>query len=68
MPRHYNHLSAEERAVVQIEIQDGKRIRSIARRLGRSASTLSRGVARRGLAPYSASDAGKDYRMRSSTN
>lgn len=24
MSKHYNHLSAEERAVVQIEIQDGK--------------------------------------------
>ncbi|WP_073525671.1 IS30 family transposase [Pseudomonas fluorescens] len=64
MPRHYNHLSAEERAVVQIEIQDGKSMRSIARRLGRSPSTLSRKVARQGAGAYSATEAGKNYRAR----
>lgn len=46
MSNHSNHLRAEERAVVQIEIQDGKSMRSIAKRLGRSPSTLSREVAR----------------------
>lgn len=64
MSRHYNHLSAEERAVVQIEIQDGKSMRSIARRLGRSPSTLSREVTRQGVVAYSATEAGKDYRAR----
>jgi len=64
MSKHYNHLSAEERAVVQIEIQDGKSMRSIARRLGRSPSTLSREVARQGAAAYSATEAGKAYRTR----
>jgi IS30 family transposase len=64
MSRHYNHLSTEERDVVQIEIQDGKSMRSIARRLGRSPSTLGREVARQGVAAYSATEAGKDYRTR----
>jgi len=64
MSRHYNHWSAEERAVAQIEIQDGKSMRSIARRLGRSPSTLSREVARQGAPAYSATEAGKAYRTR----
>jgi len=64
MSNHSNHLRAEERAVVQIEIQDGKSMRSIAKRLGRSPSTLSREVARQGVAAYSATEAGKDYRTR----
>jgi IS30 family transposase len=64
MSKHYSHLSAEERAVVQIEIQDGKSMRSIARRLGRSASTLSRELARQGTPAYSASAAGRSYRRR----
>ncbi|MGE6332097.1 helix-turn-helix domain-containing protein, partial [Stenotrophomonas sp. NPDC077659] len=42
MGKHYSHLSSEERAVLQLEIADGVSIRSIARLLGRSASTLSR--------------------------
>ena len=62
MSNHYNHLSAEERAVVQIETQDGKSMRSIAKRLGRSPSTLSREVARQVAAAYSATDAGRAYR------
>lgn len=45
-------------------MQDGKSMRSIARRLGRSPSTLSREVARQGAATYSAADAGKAYRTR----
>lgn len=42
MGTHYSHLSSEERAVLQIEITNGASIRYISRRLGRSASTLSR--------------------------
>ena len=64
MSRHYSHLSAKERAVIQIEIQDGKSMRSIARRLRHSASTLSREVGRQIAGAYSASEAGKDYRAR----
>ena len=48
MSRHHNHLSAEERAVVQIEIQDGNSMRPISRRSGRSPSTLGREAARQG--------------------
>jgi len=64
MSKHYYHLSAEERAVVQIEIQDSKSMRSIAKRLGRRPSTLSREIARQGAAAYSATEAGKAYRTR----
>ncbi len=39
-------------------------MRSIARRLVRSPSTLSRQVGRQGVAAYSATEAGKDYRAR----
>lgn len=61
MSRHYNHLSAEEGAVVQTEIQDGKSMRSIAKRLARNPSTLSREVARQGVVAYSATEADKAY-------
>lgn len=64
MSRHYKHLSAEERAVVQIGIQDGKSMRSIARRLERSPSTLRREVARQGAGAFSATEASSDYRTR----
>ena len=64
MSKHYYHLSAEERAVVQIEIQDGRSMRSIAKRLGRSPLTLSREIARQVAAAYSATEAGKAYRTR----
>lgn len=57
-------MSEEERAVVQIDIQDGKSMRSIARRLGRSPSTLSRELARQDVRAYSATEAGRDYRVR----
>ena len=46
MGKHYSHLSSEERAVLQIEVSSGASIRSIARRLSRSASTLSRELSR----------------------
>lgn len=62
MSDHYNHLSAEERAVVEIDIQDGKSMRSTAKRLGRRRWTLSREVARQVAAAYSATDAGRAYR------
>ena len=62
MSDHYNHLSAEERAVVEIEMQDGNRMRPIVKRLGRRPSTLSREVARQVAAAYSATDAGRAYR------
>lgn len=46
MSRIYHHLSPEERAVIMIEHQNGSSLRSIARRLGRSPSTLSRELRR----------------------
>ena len=46
MERQYQHLSAEERAVIQIERRNGATLRSIARSLGRNVSTVSREIAR----------------------
>ncbi|EDT42845.1 regulatory protein LacI [Burkholderia ambifaria MEX-5] len=46
MKKKYQHLSAEDRAAIMIEHRRGAGIREIARRLGRSASTVSRELAR----------------------
>lgn len=61
MGKHYSHLSFEERAVLQIEISNGASIRSIARRLSRSASTLSRELGRQEQPGYVARLAGQRY-------
>jgi len=42
MSRHYQHLNATERAMIRLLDDDGKSVREIARRIGRSASTVSR--------------------------
>ena len=52
MGKQYSHLSSEERAVLQIEVSNGSSIRSIARRLKRNASTLSRELGRQEGAAY----------------
>ncbi len=64
MGKNYSHMSAEERAVLQLELDRGSSLRSIGRRLCRSPSTLSREVGRLGLASYSAHPAGEGYRQR----
>jgi IS30 family transposase len=46
MKKNYSHLSAEERAVIMIEHGKGCSMRAIARLLARSASTVSRELAR----------------------
>jgi IS30 family transposase len=46
MGKQYSHLSSEERAVLQIEVINGASIRSIARRLCRKVSMLSRELGR----------------------
>ena len=51
MSRTYHHLSPEDRAVIMIERQNGSSLRSIARRLGRSPSTVSRELQRAGPEP-----------------
>ena len=66
MGKQYSHLSSEERAVLQVERDNGTGIRAIARRLGRSASTLSREIKRQDAVAYSAHAAGKSYRRRRS--
>nr|WP_235430426.1 helix-turn-helix domain-containing protein [Xanthomonas sp. MUS 060] len=56
-------MSFEERALLQIELGNGASIRPIARRLGRSASTLSREVIRQNEPVYTASLVAKRYRQ-----
>ena len=66
MGQKYAHLSAEERATIMIETERGASLRSIARLLDRSASTISREV-ERGKAlgsRYRAVEAARRYRQR----
>lgn len=64
MGKQYSHLSSEERALLQIERGNGASTRSIARRLSRSASTLSRELVRQHGSVYAASVAAENYRRR----
>jgi IS30 family transposase len=64
MRRTYHHLSPEDRAMIMIERQNGSSLRSIARRLGRSPSTLSRELRRAGPGMYDATRAAEGYRER----
>lgn len=64
MSRTYHHLSAEERALIMIERQNGSSLRSIARRLGRSPATISRELRRAGTDAYDATQAAQGYRAR----
>ncbi|RXR07303.1 IS30 family transposase [Pseudoxanthomonas composti] len=63
MGKYYSHLSSEERAVLQIEISNGASIRSIARRLSRSACTVSRELGRQKEPRYIAKLAGQRYQL-----
>jgi IS30 family transposase len=64
----YQHLSAEERAVIMIEHGKGSSVRSIARVLDRNASTVSRELLRNRdlpvVQPYDATRAASSYRRR----
>lgn len=67
MEKRYSHLSAEERAVIMIERDKSASIRSIARLLGRSASSVSRELARHrteARGHYDATAAAQAYRRR----
>jgi len=66
MDRHYNHLSAEERGVIQAESRRGATGVAIARLLGRSPSTISRELTRNAqpTGEYTATSAGLAYRKR----
>jgi len=66
MSRTYHHLSAEDRATIMIERQNGSSLRSIARRLGRSPSTLTHELQRSGPGPYDATRAAERHRERRS--
>jgi IS30 family transposase len=59
MSSHYQNLSAEERAVIMIERQNGSSLRKIALQLGRSSSTVSRELRRGGATVYNAADAAR---------
>lgn len=48
MKTRYTHLSCEERAFVQLGLEQGRTVRSIAQSLERSPSTISRELARNG--------------------
>lgn len=63
---HYKHLTIEERESLYLGINQGKSIRTIAKELKRSASTLSRELSRNkvGRAPYSPSKAQRRYQRR----
>ena len=67
MERKYEHLSAEERATIMIETERGASLRSIARLLDRSPSTISRELTRGRPCPasrYRAAEAAGRYRQR----
>ncbi|MBN8426946.1 MAG: IS30 family transposase [Xanthomonadales bacterium] len=67
MGQKYTHLSAEERAMIEIEVGNGSSLRSVARRLGRHASSVSRELSRNrseSSPPYSGRSAGAAYRER----
>ncbi|MCY0389736.1 helix-turn-helix domain-containing protein, partial [Robbsia sp. Bb-Pol-6] len=67
MEKRYFHLSAEERAAIMIESGKNASIRSIARLLGRNASSISRELARNRTETrrcYDATAAAKAYRAR----
>lgn len=44
----YKHLSVEERAVIQVSLEQGAGVRAIARTLDRDPATISRELARNG--------------------
>ena len=67
MGQKYTHLSAEERAKIEFEEGNGSSLRSVARRLGRHASSVSRELSRNRSElspPYSGPSAGAVYRER----
>ncbi len=53
MEKSYEHLDCTERAVIQVELEQGSSLRSIARSLNRSVSTVSRELRRNGWEPPS---------------
>lgn len=46
MPKPYKHLSLEERALIQVWLEHDLKPRAIARKLGRSPSTITRELSR----------------------
>ena len=65
--KNYKHLSAEERAVIMIERARNTSVRAMARLLGRSASTITRELARNhteSARSYDATSAARAYRTR----
>ena len=63
--RKYEHLSYEERSTIALGLQQGMSVRSIARALGRSPSTISRESRRNApAAPYNCKFAHQRYQRR----
>ena len=63
---HYSHYTTKERESLLVLLKKGKKIREIARELGRSPSTISREIRRNAESreSYSPSEAEKRYRTR----
>ncbi|MBI3710313.1 MAG: IS30 family transposase [Proteobacteria bacterium] len=60
MGKRYSQLQATERAAIMLMLEEGKTVRAMARRLGRSAGTISREIRRQpyhGKLPYEATRA-----------
>lgn len=51
MEKSYEHLNCTEKALIQVELKHGTSLRSIARSLNRSVSTVSRELRRNGCPP-----------------
>jgi len=62
MAKQYNHLSPEERAAIMLERQAGVSAAKIARKLGRSPTTISREIRRVGGVSYDATKAATRYK------
>ncbi len=64
MSEKYTHLKEEERAIIEIRLNEGASCREVARQLGRHVATITREVARNGgKAHYRAKDAGQRYQQ-----
>ena len=57
----FNHLSLEERHLIETALQDNWSLYKIAKTLGRHRSTIGREIKRAGLEVHRAGESGTDY-------
>ncbi|MCW0927921.1 MULTISPECIES: helix-turn-helix domain-containing protein [Weissella] len=60
---HYHQLTAFDRGRIEVLLREGLSMRSIAKEIGRSASTISREIARCVGSTYEAEDADQKHRL-----